>query len=249
MEKYTAFARVYDEFMDDIDYDAWTKRIVKLLKEYGIGGGLVLDLGCGTGELTERLSKAGYDMTGVDASEEMLQKAIEKRDASGSDILYLCQDMREFELYGTMAAIVCTCDCVNYITEKDELLRVFKLVNNYLDPGGVFIFDFNTTAKYEAIGCDSISDTRDDAAFIWENYYDSESRLNEYRLTLFEKRPDGLYERSEEYHVQRAYALEEIRALLKESGLEFLAAFDGYSENEAASDSQRIVVVAREHGK
>lgn len=249
MEEYTAFAKIYDEFMDNVDYDSWCARIVDMLKERGIENGLVLDLGCGTGTLTEMLSKAGYDMTGIDSSDEMLQKAIEKRDISKEDILYLCQDMREFELYGTMAAVVSACDCVNYITGKDELLQVFRLVNNYLDPGGIFIFDFNTRGKYEKIGSDSIAEAREDAAFIWENYYDEREALNEYQLTLFIKEKDDIYKRYEEYHVQRGYELGEIKELLKEAGMVFLAAFDGYTKEKASENSDRIVVAARESGK
>lgn len=144
MEAYTSFARVYDTFMDNIPYEEWCEYLTGLMREYGVRDGLVLDLGCGTGNMTELLAKAGYDMIGADNAEEMLEIAMEKRDKSGYDILYLLQDMREFELYGTVRAVISVCDSVNYITEPEELQEVFRLVNNYLDPKGVFIFDFNT---------------------------------------------------------------------------------------------------------
>ena len=246
MEEYTAFAKIYDEFMDNVDYGSWCARIVDILKEHGVENGLVLDLGCGTGTLTEMLSKAGYDMTGIDSSDEMLQKAIEKRDISKEDILYLCQDMREFELYGTMAAVVSACDCLNYIIEKEELLQVFKLVNNYLDPGGIFIFDFNTRGKYEKIGSDSIAEARDDAAFIWENYYDEEERINEYYLNFFVKNGGGTYDRTQEEHYERAYSLEEIKGFIEKSGMRFEAAYDAFTFEPAREDSERICVIARE---
>ena len=150
-EVYGSFAAVYDLFMDNIPYGEWAGYICGLLREQGIADGLLLELGCGTGSITQLLSEAGYDMIGVDMSAEMLQAAVEKRDESGQDILYLLQDMREFELYGTVRAVVCVCDSLNYIAEPGDLLQVFRLVNNYLDPGGVFIFDLNTVYKYENI--------------------------------------------------------------------------------------------------
>ena len=151
MESYTSFAAVYDMFMDNIPYEEWASYVISLLREEGIDDGLVLDLGCGTGSLTEILAREGYDMTGIDLSPDMLQIAMEKRMESGRDILYLNQDMREFELYGTVRAVISICDSLNYITEEAELEEVFRLVNNYLDPEGVFIFDFNTVYKYREI--------------------------------------------------------------------------------------------------
>ena len=124
MEAYTGFAEVYDLFMDNVPYEQWAEYITGLLREYGIEDGLVLDLGCGTGTMTELLAEAGYDMIGIDQSEEMLEEALEKKEASGHDILYLCQDMREFELYGTVRAIVCVCDSMNYILEEEEILDI-----------------------------------------------------------------------------------------------------------------------------
>ena len=151
MEAYSDFARVYDIFMDNVEYEKWAEYLIGSLKEYGIEDGIVLELGCGTGVMTELLAESGYDMIGVDNSEEMLGEAMEKRAESGHEILYLEQDMREFELYGTVRAIASVCDCMNYITEEEDLLTVFKLVNNYLDPEGIFIFDMNTPYKYREI--------------------------------------------------------------------------------------------------
>ena len=151
MDAYTGFASVYDTFMDNIPYEEWCAYLQDLLKEYGVGDGLVLELGCGTGSVAECLASMGYDMIGVDNSEEMLQIAMEKRAESGRDILYLLQDMREFELYGTVRAVVSICDSMNYVTEYEDLVTVFQLVNNYLDPEGVFIFDLNTVYKLSLI--------------------------------------------------------------------------------------------------
>ena len=148
---YSSFARVYDTFMDNVPYKEWGGYIYSMLCEYGVKDGIVLDLGCGTGTMTEILAGYGYDMIGVDNSEDMLELAMEKRIESGHDILYLLQDMREFELYGTVRAAVSVCDSVNYVTEPEDLEEVFRLVNNYLDPGGIFLFDFNTDYKYREI--------------------------------------------------------------------------------------------------
>ena len=182
MEAYTSFAYVYDTFMDNVPYGEWARHIREKLCEHGVTDGIVLDLGCGTGTMTERLAGYGYDMIGVDNSEEMLELATE----SGYDILYLLQDMRGFELYGTVRAVVSVCDSVNYITEPDELEEVFRLVNNYLDPKGIFLFDFNTVHKYrDVIGDSTIAEDRGVCSFIWDNRYYEKEQINAYDLTLF----------------------------------------------------------------
>lgn len=284
MEAYQSFARVYDLFMDNVPYEEWCEYIKGLLSEYGIEDGLVLDLGCGTGKMTRLLQAAGYDMIGVDNSEEMLEIAREaesepfERTEAGKDeevsgkteagtdeeplvqdvlgegaehpILYLLQDMRQFELYGTVRAVVCICDSLNYILEESELLTVFRLVNNYLDPAGVFIFDLNTVYKYkEELGETTIAENREEGSFIWDNYYDEESGINEYDLTLYIREEDGLYRRYEETHYQRAYELDTVKRLLAEAGMEFAAAYDAFSREPARPDSERIYVIAKEHGK
>lgn len=250
-DAYTVFATVYDLFMDDVPYEAWGAFIEKSLKEYGIENGILLDLGCGTGIMAEYLAKRGYDLIGVDHSAEMLEAAVEKRT---QDILYLCQDMRKFELYGTVAAVYSICDSINYITEPDELMDVFRLVNNYLDPGGLFLFDFNTEYKYrEMIGDTVIAENREKGSFIWENNYDEESRINEYDLTLFipseKKGTEGLFERRQEVHYQRGYTLNEVKTLLSMSGMTFLKALDADTQGEVTASSERIYVFARECGK
>ena len=186
MEAYTSFAYVYDTFMDNVPYGEWARHIREKLCEHGVTDGIVLDLGCGTGTMTERLAGYGYDMIGVDNSGEMLELALEKKTESGYDILYLLQDMRGFELYGTVRAVVSVCDSVNYITEPDELEEVFRLVNNYLDPKGIFLFDFNTVHKYrDVIGDSTIAEDRGVCSFIWDNRYYEKEQINEYDLTLF----------------------------------------------------------------
>ena len=251
MEAYTSFAEVYDTFMDNVPYEEWAEYLTELLREYDIEDGLVLDLGCGTGSLTEILAAKGYDMIGADGSAEMLEIAMEKKAESGQDILYLLQDMREFELYGTVRAVVSVCDCVNYITDEKDLEQVFRLVNNYLDPEGIFIFDFNTEYKYkEILGEQTIAEDREDCSFIWDNYYYEDEGMNEYELTLFIKEQDSdLYRKYQEMHYQKAYTLDAIRELVEWSGLEFVTAYDAYTREAPTETSERICVVAREHGK
>lgn len=250
MEAYTSFAAVYDTFMDNIPYEEWTEYLAELLAEYEVTDGIVLDLGCGTGTLTELLVARGFDMIGVDNSEEMLEIAMEKRAESGSDILYLLQDMREFELYGTVRAVISICDSLNYITEEAELEEVFRLVNNYLDPGGVFVFDFNTVYKYrEVIGDQTIAESREECSFIWDNYYYEEEQINEYELSLFIREEEDLYRRYVETHFQKGYELETVRSLLERSGMEFVTAYDAFTKNPPTTESERIYVIAKERGK
>lgn len=250
MASYESFARVYDMFMDNIPYEEWCEYLHGLLKKYGVEDGLVLELGCGTGSMTELLANKGYDMIGVDNSMEMLEIAMEKKDVSGQDILYLLQDMREFELYGTVGAVVSVCDSMNYITEEEDLLEVFRLVNNYLDPGGVFIFDMNTVYKYEEIlGENVIAENRDESSFIWENWYDEEEQINEYDLTLFIRNEDGLYEKYEETHYQKAYDAERVCELLAEAGLKLEAVYDAFTMERPRAESDRVYFVAREVSK
>lgn len=250
MAMYENFSGVYDLFMDEIPYEEWCGYLTGLLGDYGIRGGLVLELGCGTGTMTELLARQGYDMTGIDSSPEMLQQAIEKRDRSGLPILYLCQDMREFELYGTMRAVTAVCDTMNYLTEEADFVETLKLVNNYLDPDGVFIFDLKTEHYYRDILGDRTEAVNEEhASMIWENSYDPGEKINGYALTLFTEAENGLYERSEEYHEQRAYSLKEIRRMAEEAGMRFEAAYNAFTKNRPNRHSERIYVVLRENGK
>lgn len=250
MDAYTSFASVYDMFMDNIPYAEWGGYVVSLLEEYGVSDGILLDLGCGTGSLTELLAQKGYDMIGVDRAEDMLQIAMEKRAESGLNILYLLQDMREFELYGTVRAVVSICDSMNYILEYGDLVQVFCLVNNYLDPGGIFIFDMNTEYKYrEILGNSTIAEDREESSFIWENDYDPEEKMNEYDLTLFIRGEEDLYRKYQETHFQRAYSLDEVKQAVSEAGMEFIAVYDAFTREQPAEDSERIYFIVREKGK
>lgn len=209
---------------------------------------LVLDLGCGTGTLTELLAGKGYDMIGVDLSQEMLNIALEKREKSGSGILYLCQDMQKLDLYSTVGTVVSVCDSVNYLLEDEEVVTTFSLVNNYLYPGGIFIFDFNTVYKYEKVmGDATIAENREECSFIWENYYHPEQHMNEYDLTIFTRTGrEDLYRRFTETHFQRGYTPEEMIRFVEQAGMKVELLLDADTHKAPSKVSERIYVIARE---
>lgn len=249
---YESFASVYDEFMQTIPAGQWADYAERLFETFlPEKPELVLDLACGTGSLCLEMDQRGYNMIGVDASTDMLLEAQRKAQEKGrqNEILFLNQDMRSFELYGTVGAILCTCDSLNYLLEEEDLLQVFRLAENYLDPGGVFLFDMNTQYLYEKVLADNVfADTAEDAAFIWENDYDPEKRMNEYAVTFF-KKEGKLYRRSEEVHLERAYPVKTVTDLLTEAHLQVEGVFDAFSLDEPKMESERIVFVAREKRK
>ena len=285
MGAYESFARVYDLFMDNVPYEEWGSYLTGLLREYGICSGTVAELGCGTGKMTRLLAAAGYDMIGVDNSEEMLEIAREAEyeadawsaaeawdEADETDepeeyaelgepdepdelpnggILYLLEDMRELELYGSVCAVVSVCDSMNYILEEEEVLGILtSAARNYLDYGGLFIFDLNTEYKYkEILGEQTIAENREESSFIWENYYDEDSHINEYNLTLFIKEHGDHYRKYEETHYQKSYSLDTIRKLAEMSGLELLHIYDAFTHEEPKADSERVYVVLRRPGQ
>lgn len=265
MEAYTDFAYVYDTFMDETPYEEWRDFLIEMIKKYGVSEpvkvadplqsekNLVLDLGCGTGTLTELLAEAGYDMIGVDNSEDMLELAMEKRQESGHEILYLKQDMRELELYSTVGTVISVCDSINYILSEEELVQVFKLVNNYLFPGGIFIFDFNTVYKYaEIIGDTTIAENREDCSFIWENYYHPKEAVNEYEVTVFVKDAeagDDYYRKFSETHYQRGYTVEQMIQMVEAAGMSVELIADADTHDEVTAVSERVYIIAKEQGK
>lgn len=258
MEQYTEFARVYDLFMDNVPYDKWVKYLNKLLKAckvkpvIGSKSGdnpIICELGCGTGSMTRRLKAMGYDMIGIDISESMLQIAREQEPEGDDSILYLEQDMSEMELFGTVSAFVSVCDSINYVTEPEDLLKVFRLVNNYLDPDGCFIFDLNTPYYYsKVLGETTICENRDEGSFIWDNYYDPETKINEFDMTIYYKDGESYvdsYRRFEETHYQRAYSVAEVTKLIKRSGLELLHVYEAFTTDEPGKTTQRVYFVTK----
>ena len=242
MEPYSGFAFVYDKFMQETPYDKWTDYILEIWKKAEHMPKLVLDLACGTGSMTVRLAEKGYEMIGIDISEQMLAVAEEK--SRGAGILYICQDMSEFELYGTVDSIVCMCDSVNYLTEETEIVNLFKLVKNYLNPGGYFIFDINTEYRFKNVLADNVySAVLEDAAYIWENCYYEDEGVNEYNAAFFTKTESGLYRRYDECHVEKAYSIEKIKNYVESAGLEIAGIYDELSFDYPNEKSERIFFV------
>ena len=221
MAAYEGFAQVYDRFMDNVPYARWTEYLQEIFEKHNLphNTGVICDLGCGTGNMT---------------IEEDL------------NILYLNQDMREFELIGKVDAIVSLCDSLNYVTEKADLLEVFKRVHDYLEKDGLFVFDINTIYKFQNILSDnSFCETTENSAYTWENYYDEEERINEFYTNFFVENSDGLYERYEEFHYEKGYTIEEIKELLGMAGLEFEAVYDELTFEEPKENSQKVFFVAK----
>ena len=242
-EGYDAIARVYDRLNSELDYGAWADFFERCFDRYlEKRPEIVLDLACGTGRMTRVLAERGYDMIGVDGSAEMLAEAY----AEGGGILYLMQDMRELELYGTVGAAVCCLDSINYLLEERDVARVFSLVHNYLDPDGLFLFDVNSPYKFEEIYGNNAYILEDETAYCgWQNEYDRETGICDFYLSLFEEQEDGSYERSDEHQRERCYDQETLCRLLSEAGFEVLGLFGDYSGAEIKETTERWYFVAK----
>lgn len=239
--KYGYFADIYDGLTEDVEYERRVNYIEKIFEKLGVKPELMADLACGTGTATKMFAERGYDMIGIDLSVQMLDKAREK--SEGLDILYLNQPMEEFELYGTVDAIVCMLDSINYITEYEDLVQVFSLVNNYLNPGGVFVFDINTKYKLEnVLAGNTFCEENGDVFYTWENYYDPEEKICEFCLNFFVKDGDS-YIRQNETHYEKAYTTAEIKKALKKAGLTLNAVYDDLSFEPEKRNSERLYFV------
>lgn len=244
MESYKDFARVYDEFMDQTPYDEWLSNILHVFEEYKIPqNGQVIDLGCGTGKMARRLCDRGYQVTAIDNSMDMLEVAASEEDQG---ILYVLQDMVSLELPDQADAIVSICDCMNYILEEDDLLETFTRARRYLKEDGVFMFDMNSHYKYrEILACNTFAEDREDASFIWDNFYDDNDRINEYQLSLFILNEQGTYNKYEELHLQRAYEEEEVKKLLQKVGFTSVQVLDAETMKEVKEDTQRLYFIVK----
>ena len=244
-EGYSAIAEIYDKLNAEIDYSAWADFIEKNFERYlAERPSLLCDLACGTGSMTVALSERGYDMIGVDGSEEMLSVAYER--SAGKNILYLLQDMRRFELYGTVGAVTCCLDSLNYLTGEGDLEECFATVHNYLEPDGLFLFDVNTPYKFEKVYGDNSYILEDEGTYCgWQNEYDADSRLCRFYLSVFRENEDGSYFREDEEQHERCYSMEEIREALWRTGFELLSVSADYEFGEISETDERRYFAAR----
>lgn len=218
---YGAMAPFYDEINAEIDYEAWAEFLDTRMKEAPLAVREVLDLCCGTGSMTFPLARRGYDMIGVDVSADMLAVARERgvTEAPDADILWLCQDARAFELYGTVQAAVCCLDSLNHLTNREDLVKVFRLLHNYLEPDGVLIFDVNARRKFEEDYGEEVYAFDLSSGFaVWQNFYEKERRICDFCITLFTKEEDGRYRRTDEWQRERYYPVTTLKKLLAECG-------------------------------
>ncbi len=241
-ESYGGFAKIYDRLTDDVEYEKRCDYLERLFEKHlSFKPSLIADLGCGTGTVCSILSERGYDMIGIDSSDMMLSEAIEKR--GDRDILYLNQDMTDFELYGTVDVFLSMLDSLNYITDTEELSRVFSLAYNYLNPGGIFVFDVNTPYKYEMVLGNNIFTYDDGEVFyVWENSFDGE--YCDFLINFFVKNGSD-YRRITEEHTQRCHTFKELIDIIEASGLSLEGVYHELTENEPTGESERIFLVAK----
>lgn len=251
MSIYGSFAGVYDVFMEEVDYGAWLHHLHQIWEKYDKKPQTILDLGCGTGNITIPLAQEGFQMIGLDISEDMLTEAQYKAHSQQVDALFICQDMTELELPEKMDCIISLCDSLNYLIEDGELEEAFYRVGESLKDDGLFLFDLNTAYKFEiSLGNQTYAATTEDAAYFWENSYDPEEKINEYYVSLFlRKESSDAYERVEEIHLERAYSLEEVTQYLENAGLTLLSVHDGYSFEKPRAESDRLFFIAKVKGE
>ena len=257
-EGYNAVARVYDKLNADIDYAAWADFVEQCFHRYlPARPELLLDLACGTGSMTLQLARRGYDMIGVDGSADMLSEAYMR--AEGQNILYLQQDMRSFELYGTVGAVTCCLDSLNYLLSPEDLLATFKNVHNYLDPDGLFLFDMNTPYKFretygnnayileDELVWDEGEETEERAAIFcgWQNEFHPDTQICDFHLSIFEEMPDGSYRRADEHQQERCYQINEIQAALDAAKLELVGVWSDFEFSTPNDTTERWYFCAR----
>jgi 2-polyprenyl-3-methyl-5-hydroxy-6-metoxy-1,4-benzoquinol methylase len=243
---YSSFARYYDSLTHNVEYERRADYFCEILQKYGHNPGITLDLACGTGSLTLALAKRGLDVYGADNSPAMLSVAQQKAAGAGLDLLFLCQDMRDLDLYGTVDTVVCALDSINHLTGENDVRRAFDRVSLFLNSGGYFIFDLNTMYKHRHILADHVFIyDKEDVYCVWQNHFNEKTYRVGITLDLFGRGEDGSYRRSTEQFYERAYEEEQIVSLLSQSGMEMVGLFDDLSFREPDEQSERVVFAAR----
>lgn len=244
---YERFSLCYDALTENVCYPQRAAYLDQLIRKHlQSGGKVMLDLACGTGTMTEEMAKRGYDLLGVDYSEGMLSQAMEKKFQHSLPIQYVCQDMRQLELYGTVDVTICTLDSLNHLASFDEVETVFRRVWNVTEPGGIFLFDMNTLYKHQMLLGDQVYlYETDDVYCVWENTLQEDSCTVTIQLDLFRQCADGRYIRQAECFTERAYPAEQIQRALEQIGFRVLGVYHGDSEEPLREDSERMVVLAR----
>ncbi len=247
MSGYSAFARYYDDLTANIDYGKRGRYFDEIIKKFKqTEGTILLDLACGTGSISEVMAELGYDVIGVDNSDEMLGTALDKKFDSGHNIQYLCQDMRKLDMFGTIDIAICALDSINHLSSLSDVKKVFENVAFFSELNGLFIFDVNTTYKHRHILANNTFTYETDNVYcIWENTLVPETDEVKIDLEFFEREENGLYSRSSESFSEKAYSEEDIERLLKESGFELLGKYGDDSFSAPVEDTQRIVYAAR----
>lgn len=238
-------AAFYDKLMYDVDYISWVNYLEKIFQKFEVKPVLIADLGCGTGNISLEFARRNKEVIGIDISEEMLGIAKEKANRENIDILLLNQDMTKFELYGTVDCIISTMDSINHITNTNKLRKTFDLVNNYLNPGGLFVFDINTHHKLKNILADNVFyDVNEECSYIWQCSYNNKTNCNTFDLTVF-LRSGELYRRRDDSFDERAYTEEEMTEYLNAAGLQVMGVFHELTFKPPKKNSERLFFVAR----
>lgn len=244
---YGVFSSVYDILTENVDYKFLAQKICSLLSLNGVDGGLLLDLGCGTGTLSFLLEEKGYEVIGADPSEDMLAVANEKKFENGSSALFLCQSGESLDLYGTVDCAVCSLDTLNHIDSLEKISEALCRVSLFMNKGGVFVFDINTAYKHkEILGNNTFVYDMDEVYCVWQNTFEEEHTRTQIDLDFFIKdENDEIYERYSESFYEYVYELDDILKLLKDNGFSVIGCFDDYSDMEVTEKTQRITVAAR----
>lgn len=251
---YSSISEIYDKINAEVDYATWADYFEECFNRFlNQKPELVLDLACGTGSMTFELAKRGYNMIGADGSDAMLTRALDNAYEKGIEgILFLLQDMRSFELYGTVGAITCCLDSINYLTTEEDMQKCFACVHNYLDPDGLFLFDMNTPYKFENIYADNsyiheVSDEEYGLSYYcgWQNDYDKNTKLCSFYLTVFTENEKGIISREDEVQTERCYSLDFICQMLEKTGFEMLGVYGGTDFSPITEQTQRWHIVAR----